>query len=83
MSNSTYSKAVLALQTVADLYFIGKPNTDTYITFAIRSGSCPGSNPGAISGQNSYLEAAITDATGLASFVYYADFDGHEFIFNN
>jgi hypothetical protein len=81
-SNSLFSKAVRGIQLVANLYMVGQPNGQ-YFTFAVASNTCPGRNPGAITGRNSYLQDAINSATGQSSYVYYAAFDGNNMVWDD
>jgi len=81
-SNSMFSKAVRGLQLVANLYLVGEPAGNAF-TVAVVSNTCPGANPGAVSGRNSALEAAVDAATGEESSIYYAAFSGTSFVFND
>lgn len=81
-SNSMFSKAVRGLQLVANLYLVGMPNGNAF-TVAVVSNTCPGANPGAITGRNAALEAAVNSATGQSSSIYYAAFDGTQLVFND
>jgi hypothetical protein len=81
-SNSLFSKAVRGIQLVANLYMVGQPGGNAF-TIAVVSNTCPGRNPGAISGTNTALENAVNAATGEESSVYYASFDGNNLVFND
>jgi hypothetical protein len=81
-SNSLFSKAIRGIQLVANLYMVGQPGGNAF-TIAVVSNTCPGRNPGAISGTNTALEAAINSATGEECSVYYAAFDGNNLTFND
>jgi hypothetical protein len=82
LSNSLFSQAVRGIQLVANLYMVGTPSGNSF-TIAVARGTCPGSNPGAITGTNSFLQDAVDAATGESSSVYYAAFDGASFIYND
>lgn len=81
-SNSRFAKAVRGVQLVANLYMVGMPGGNAF-TIAVASGTCPGRNPGAITGRNTALEAAINAAAGVDCAVYYAAFDGNSFVYND
>jgi hypothetical protein len=81
-SNSLFSKAVRGIQLVANLYMVGQPGGNAF-TIAVVSNTCPGRNPGAISGTNTALENAVNAATSEESSVYYASFDGNNLVFND
>jgi hypothetical protein len=81
-SNSRFAKAVRGIQLVANLYMVGAPGGNAF-TIAVVSNTCPGRNPGAITGTNSALEAAVNEAAGAESSVYYAAFDGTTLVFND
>ena len=82
-SNSLFSKAVRGVQLVANLYFVGKPNGN-YFTVAVASGTCPGRNPGAISGSNATLSARVNEAAGISSAtVYYAEHRGNDMVWDD
>lgn len=81
-SNSLFARAVRGIQLVANLYMVGQPSGNAF-TIAVASGTCPGRNPGAITGTNSNLEDAVDAATGASSSVYYAAFDGSTMVFND
>jgi len=81
-SNSRFAKAVRGVQLVANLYMVGQPGGNAF-TIAVASGTCPGRNPGAITGTNSALEAAINEAAGVECSVYYGAFDGNSFVYND
>lgn len=82
LSNSLFSKAIRGIQLVATVYMVGAPNGNAF-TVAVVSNTCPGANPGAITGTNSFLNDAVDAATGESSSVYYAAFDGSSFIYND
>jgi len=82
LSDSLFSKAVRGLQLRANLYFVGAPGGNSF-TIAVARGTCPGSNPGAITGTNSFLEDAVDAATGESSSVYYASWDGTTLVYND
>jgi hypothetical protein len=77
-----FSKAVRGVQLVATVYMVGQPN-GTRFTVAVVSNTCPGRNPGAISGTNTALEAAISSATGAEVNAFYAAFNGSNFNWND
>lgn len=81
-SNSLFAKAVRGIQLVANLYMVGQPSGQSF-TIAVASGTCPGRNPGAITGTNSALEAAINEAAGVECSVYYAAFNGTQLVSND
>jgi len=81
-SNSLFAKAIRGIQLVANLYMVGRPNGSRF-TIAVVSNTCPGRNPGADSGVNTALTAAVDAATGQESSVYYAAFDGSNFNWND
>lgn len=81
-SNSMYSKAIRGIQQVANLYMVGEPGGNAF-TIAVVSNTCPGRNPGAIGGVNTYLEDAINAATGEECSAYYAAFQGNNLTFND
>jgi len=82
LSNSLFSKAVRGIQLIANLYMVGAPVGNAF-TIAVARNTCPGSNPGAISGTNSFLENAVDAATGESSSVFYGDFRGTLLVFND
>lgn len=82
LSNSLFSKAVRGVQLVATVYMVGQPNGNRF-TIAVVSNTCPGRNPGAISGTNTALEAAISSATGAEVNAFYAAFNGSNFNWND
>lgn len=77
-SNSTFAKAIRGIQMVANLYMVGRPNNENF-TIAVASNTCPGRNPGADSGTNNILEAAINEAAGVECSAFYAAFNGSSF----
>lgn len=81
-SNSLYSKAIRGIQAVANLYMVGAPDGQNF-TIAVVSNTCPGRNPGAISGTNSYLTDAINAATGEECYAYYAAFRGSNMVWDD
>lgn len=81
-SNSLFSKAIRGIQLVATLYLVGAPVGNAF-TVAVVSNTCPGRNPGAISGTNSALQAAVNSATGEESSVFYGTFRGTQLVFND
>lgn len=81
-SNSLFSKAVRGVQLVANVYMVGRPGGNAF-TIAVASGTCPGRNPGAISGRNSALEDAINAATGEECVAFYADFRGNSMVWDD
>ena len=81
-SNSTYAKAIRGIQMVANLYMVGQPSGQNF-TIAVASNTCPGRNPGAISGRNSALEAAINEAAGVSCSAFYAAFNGSSFTWDD
>ena len=81
-SNSRFAKAVRGIQLVANLYMVGMPGGNAF-TIAVVSNTCPGRNPGAITGTNSYLQDAIDAAAGVNSAVYYAAFDGNNMVWDD
>lgn len=82
VSDSLFSKAIRGIQLRATLYFIGAPVGNAF-TIAVVSNTCPGANPGAITGTNSYLQDAVDEATGESSAVYYAAFSGTQLVYND
>lgn len=74
-SNSLFARAVRGIQLVATLYLVGRPNGSEF-TFAVVSNTCPGRNPGADSGTNSFLQDAINAAANVECSVYYAVLNG-------
>jgi len=81
-SNSLFSKAIRGIQLVANLYMVGQPNGSRF-TIAVVSNTCPDRNPGADSGVNTALTAAVDAATGQETSVYYAAFNGSNFNWND
>ena len=81
-SNSRFAKAVRGIQLVANLYMVGAPGGNAF-TIAVVSNTCPGRNPGAISGTNSALQDAVNSATGEESSVFYGTFRGTQLVFND
>ena len=81
-SNSLYAKAIRGIQLVANLYMVGAPVGNAF-TIAVVSNTCPGRNPGAISGTNSALQDAVDSATGEESTVFYGAFQGTQLVFND
>jgi hypothetical protein len=82
-SNSLFSKAVRGVQLVANLYFVGKPDGN-FFTIGVVSNTCPGSNPGAITGYNSTLGDRVNEACGISSVtVYYADHRGSSMVWDD
>ena len=82
LSNSMYAKAVRGVQMVANLYMVSQPNGQNF-TIAVASNTCPGRNPGAVSGTNSALEAAINEAANVECSAFYAAFNGGIFTWND
>ena len=77
-SNSLFSKAVRGIQLVANLYMVGQPGGNAF-TIAVVSNTCPGRNPGALSGSNATLTARVNEACGISSAtVYYAEHRGND-----
>jgi len=82
LSNSLYAKAIRGIQAVANLYMVGAPDGSNF-TIAVVSNTCPGRNPGAISGTNSYLTDAINSAAGTSAYAYYAAFRGSNMVWDD
>jgi hypothetical protein len=82
LSNSLYAKAIRGIQQVANIYMVGRPNSQNFVV-AVVSNTCPGRNPGAIDGTNSYLQDAINAAAGVECYAYYAAFNGSSFNWND
>jgi hypothetical protein len=82
-SNSLFAKAVRGVQLVANLYFVGKPDGN-FFTIGVASNTCPGRNPGAITGSNATLSARVNDACGISSVtVYYAEHRGNDLVWDD
>jgi hypothetical protein len=73
---SNFQKLVTALQQVAEMHIIGRPNGN-YVTFALSMNTTPGSGDFEV-GTISALETAIDDATGWEVTVYDAQINGDD-----
>ncbi len=82
LSDSMYAKAIRGVQLVTNLYMVSRPNSQNF-AIAVASNTCPGRRPGADSGTNNILEAAINEAAGVECSAYYAAFNGGNFIWND
>ena len=71
---SNFQKLITALQQVAELHVIGKPNGQ-HVTFALSLNTTPGAGPfdNTTIGE---LETAIDDSTGWSVSVYDAEING-------
>ena len=83
-SNSLYSKAVRAIQSVAEIYSVGVPNGQNF-TVSVAYETVATSDPTGLdtnSGTNTVMEDAIDEACATTCDVYNAVFDGSTLEFN-
>ena len=83
-SNSLYSKAVRAIQTVSEIYSVGKPNGNEF-TVAVAFDTVATDAQDELDqnyGTNGVMEAIIDEACSVTCNVYNATFDGSNLEFN-
>ena len=83
-SNSLYSKAVRAIQSVAEIYSVSKPNGQ-YFTVAVAFETVHTDTPTEMdtnAGRNGEMEAAIDEACSSSCYVYNATMNGSNLEYN-
>lgn len=74
---SNFQKLIIALQQVAEMHVIGRPNGN-YVTIALSMNTTPGAGDYQV-GSIGALETAIDDATGWDVTVWDAQLNGDSF----
>jgi hypothetical protein len=76
-SNSVYAQAIKGIQTVVEIYAVGKPNGQEFTVIAA-SDTAPRDSGDTIANglRNSVIEAAINNATGASCRVFDGLLDG-------
>jgi hypothetical protein len=83
-SDSLYSKAVRAIQTVAEIYTVGKPSGENFIV-SVAFETVPTDNPDEIdtnTGTNGVLEDVIDAACATTCDVYNMHMNGNDLEYN-
>jgi hypothetical protein len=79
-SDSLYSKAVRAIQTVAEIYTVGKPSSQNFIV-SVAFETVPTDSPDDLDtnqGTNGVLEEVIDEACATSCDVYNAHLNGND-----
>lgn len=83
-SNSLYSKAVRAIQTVAEIYSVSKPNSQNF-TVAVAFDTVATDTPDSLDtniDRNAEMEAIIDEACSVTCAVYNATINGSNLEYN-